>query len=599
VRVVFQPPTEGGFEDTLRLEFEGGSLTIALEGVAVSCRSSACVTASFDEESGTCVETPLLDGTFCKTPCLIGGRCEAGTCQGYAVDCDDGNPCTSDSCDEDLGCVYEDSTSSCPGADEPCRVAFCDPATGCGVLPAADGVPCETHCTIGQCHGGSCVGEPRNCDDGNACTQDICEAATGCVHQDVTSTCPVPSPCQAPVCNPLSGCGTVPIADGTPCGPATCDGLSLCSAGQCQTVPLPETGSCGCNDERPQVSLAVGANHTCRITPSRTVECWGLNSHGQLGNGTFEESNVPVQVTGLTDVVQISGSWYHTCARTAGGRVYCWGANHEGNVNPGGSWNPGVNLPYLIPELSDVVSVSAGEFATCAVKSDGTVWCWGLDFSGQWGFREPMAQIPSIVDAVSVSTHWYSGCALLSDSTVRCWGGNQYSHLGVGTLDQWVYLPRPAVTRDGLLHGVVELSLGVPPCVRMLTGDVLCGPRPSSYRVGAEATFPDADGPFFSPVDFDGCATQLSSGDLNGCARLEDGTARCWGIHNDAGQMGTGDYLPPPDGLSDVSGISGVAEIHTSSDHSCASFEDGGFRCWGENTCGQLGDGTNVSRPAP
>lgn len=74
---------------------------------------------------------------------------------------------------------------------------------------------------------------------------------------------------------------------------------------------------------------------------------------------------------------------------------------------------------------------------------------------------------------------------------------------------------------------------------------------------------------------------------------------RCFGSDNDAGEMGTGSLTLPPNGMSNVSGLSSVEEIRTLGYHTCATFVDGGFSCWGANWAGQLGDGTTTSRPYP
>ena len=159
--------------------------------------------------------------------------------------------------------------------------------------------------------------------------------------------------------------------------------------------------------------------------------------------------------------------------------------------------------------------------------------------------------------------------------------------------------PLLAETPEGALHGVVELSHGQfqPTLIRTLQGRVFISLHPSRITADVAATSPDA-GWYFTPLEINGCATQISAGGF-GCARMSDGTARCFGPSNDGGHLGSGSYALPPNGLSDVSGLTGVTEIRTQWNHTCARFDDGGFRCWGDNTWGQLGDGTYISRPAP
>lgn len=598
VTVSFSPEAAGSFEDLVELQSDRSSLSVKLSGTSMKCESNPCSTSVFDEDAGTCVASVHNDGTFCKSACLIGGHCSAGQCLGFEVNCDDGNPCTSDSCEEPTGCIHQDATGSCPAPSEACRVPYCDADAGCGAALAPDGTACESGCTAGTCEAGACVGGPRNCDDENPCTADSCAPETGCRHDDGTSNCPVPNPCQAPVCDPEAGCGTVSLPDGTSCGPGDCNGIPVCNAGQCVVTSVLDAG-CGCSDVRAPGQLMVGWAHSCRITADKTVECWGLNALGELGDGTLDDHSVPTPVPGLSDVVELAETWAHTCARTSTGRLYCWGDNRGLEVHPDASM-PSQNVPYEITELGPVVSVSGATYGTCAVKVDGTVWCWG-DERGSGKHTNGFAQRDGIEDAVAVSEgdNGY-GCAILRDTTMKCWGSNNRSYeLGDGTdVDR----PSPVYARtpDGILRGVVEVSAGPPTVVRTLSGQVLEAMHPKFIAPGTEATFPDA-GPWFTPVNVDGCATQVSAahGPI-ACARIEDGTARCFGGYNDDyGAMGTGTTSIPSLGLSYVSGIQNVTEVRTSGLHTCGRFEDGGYRCWGSNTYGELGDGTTTDRYAP
>jgi alpha-tubulin suppressor-like RCC1 family protein len=74
-------------------------------------------------------------------------------------------------------------------------------------------------------------------------------------------------------------------------------------------------------------SIAAGTNHTCAVTTSGAARCWGSNMSGQLGNGTNTDSNVPVDVVGVSGATQIAAGGVHTCALVAGGAVKCWGSN--------------------------------------------------------------------------------------------------------------------------------------------------------------------------------------------------------------------------------------------------------------------------------
>ena len=181
---------------------------------AVTCDppASPCHTSGCDPTTGACTELPLLDGSPCndQNACTGGDTCLAGACGGTMMTCDDGNPCTADSCDAGLGC----QTDTVAGGTD------CD-----------DGDPCTWQ---DQCAGGLCTGEPLTCDDGNPCTNDICDGALGCTY---------PATPGSPACNDGDGCttgdqcangvcGGVPLDcdDGNPCTDDSCDGATGCQA---------------------------------------------------------------------------------------------------------------------------------------------------------------------------------------------------------------------------------------------------------------------------------------------------------------------------------------------------------------------------------
>ncbi len=137
---------------------------------------------------------------------------------------------------------------ACPSPAACHAVAFDPEAGACVDSFLGDGTPCALSdaCLTGTvCLAGTCVGTPVVCDDQDLCTRDSCDPAAGCVHEDVSARCPVPTQtCKVARCEPASGCGVADAEDGTPCGPADCKTADVCLLGGCRTVPVPEGTTC-------------------------------------------------------------------------------------------------------------------------------------------------------------------------------------------------------------------------------------------------------------------------------------------------------------------------------------------------------------------
>jgi len=132
----------------------------------------------------------------------------------------------------------------CPAGPAPCRATRATAEGTCIEVNAEDGLACSTPCVeAGACHQGRCLGQPRRCDDSDACTTDACAEATGCAHLEVA--CPTPmNPCEVATCDARAGCGVVEVADGTSCGENTCVTAKVCLSGVCREVSSPEGSSC-------------------------------------------------------------------------------------------------------------------------------------------------------------------------------------------------------------------------------------------------------------------------------------------------------------------------------------------------------------------
>jgi hypothetical protein len=184
-------------------------------------------------------------------------------------------------------------------------------------------------------------------------------------------------------------------------------------------------------------AITTGAYHTCALLSNGTVRCWGRNGQGQLGDGTFMQSNTPLTVSGITGVAAVSGGGAHTCAVLTNGTVRCWGDNEFGELGNGTTTTSATSVQVV--GIANAVAVSAGWRHTCALLGDGTVYCWGQNQFGQLGNGSTggsttPVRVSGITGASGITAGWWHhSCALLGDGTVRCWGVNDWGQFGSGT----------------------------------------------------------------------------------------------------------------------------------------------------------------------
>jgi len=183
-------------------------------------------------------------------------------------------------------------------------------------------------------------------------------------------------------------------------------------------------------------AISAGGYHSCALMPDSTVRCWGRNTRGQLGDGTNTFfASTPVAVSGMTTAVSVSGGFYHTCVVLRDGTVQCWGDNDSGQIGNTLGYS---NVPMTVAGISNALAVSAGAYHTCALLADATVQCWGRNTNGQLGNGAttnssspvPVGGLagPGFLGAGGIHT-----CALTADRSGRCWGWNVYGQLGNGT----------------------------------------------------------------------------------------------------------------------------------------------------------------------
>jgi len=190
------------------------------------------------------------------------------------------------------------------------------------------------------------------------------------------------------------------------------------------------------------VSTTAAYSHSCALTSGGAVKCWGNNGSGQLGNGTFTNSYIPVQVVGLSSgvlVISSSHDGLHTCVQTSGGAVQCWGSNTYGQLGNGNTTD--ANAPVAVPSLSNgVQAIAAGHLHTCALASASGVECWGYNIFGQLGNGTTINSLnpvtaKGLTSAVAgIAAGYAHTCAVTRAGAVECWGSNNPGQLGNGTI---------------------------------------------------------------------------------------------------------------------------------------------------------------------
>ena len=397
---------------------------------------------------------------------------------------------------------------------------------------------------------------------------------------------------------------------------------------------------------RTATAISSGYNHTCALRSDATVWCWGSDYSGQLGDGTRGDVNLqrllPVQVhkgTGrLTGVKAIAAGWDHTCALRTDATVWCWGSDIYGQLGDGGQGNADrlrlkpVQVHLGSGRLSSVKAITTGQYHSCALRTDGTVWCWGYGHFGQLGDGSRGNPGSSPVGLRLLPVHVRVGsatlghvkaisaggahtCARLAAATVWCWGADLRGQLGDGNGGDTSHDQLRAVQVVGesaaALAGVRLVGAGSGhTCAVLTSGTARCWGYDNEGQVG-DGTYGDASSDRLTPVavvDETGSAKlgnikNISAGGSHTCALLpitspEGNSVWCWGLAH-FGQLGDGttgdgfyDRLLPVEVLSGSAALTGVSAISAGWWHSCALRTDGRVWCWGDDTHGQLGDGT-------
>lgn len=345
-----------------------------------------------------------------------------------------------------------------------------------------------------------------------------------------------------------------------------------------------------------------GDFHVCAVDAAGAVRCFGDSLSGQLGGAGIEERFDTVQVIGLLPEVRgLSAGGRHSCAHNRFGFVQCWGLNTDGQLGNGKATLRLVPTPVDDPGRN-YAQVAAGSFHSCGLTRQGGVRCWGGNSQQQLGNGDdplPLRLTPVDVQGVvagarAVAVGFDHGCAITATGGVKCWGFNQQGQLGDGSgLNQ-----SQAVDVTGLSSGVQALALGREhSCALGAQGEVLCWGGNGNGQLGSGD---DRDSPAPRAVQgLPGPARAIAAGQFHSCAVTEAGALYCWGL-NAEGQLGDGSRSNRLRATL-VRGLDAdVEKVALGARHSCALRRSGAVDCWGAAFFGLLlGDGSEQDRLVP
>ena len=196
-------------------------------------------------------------------------------------------------------------------------------------------------------------------------------------------------------------------------------------------------------------SASTTFSHVLALKEDSTVWSWGGNWFGQLGDGTTADRDVPGQVTGaggtgnLSDITAVAAGWDHSLALKSDDTVWAWGSNYGGALGDGTTTNR--SLPVRVQGgLTTVDAIAAGDGFSLALKHDGTVWAWGVNWGGQLGDgttteRDLPVQVSGLTGVKAIAAGANYGLALMSDNTLRRGAPMAKDNSGMGPRRRGMY----------------------------------------------------------------------------------------------------------------------------------------------------------------
>jgi alpha-tubulin suppressor-like RCC1 family protein len=388
-----------------------------------------------------------------------------------------------------------------------------------------------------------------SCDDGNPCTNDKCDPLVGCTHSYVFGTCG--------------------------------EGKS-CQWGQCM--------------ERTRINhlIAAGREHSCAITQSGEVWCWGDNNYGQIGVPASAWVEAPIKVPGLpAEVLAVSCGGGHTCALLKNSEIWCWGDDSKGQLGSSAVSSLS-DVPVKVDGEHNWMTVSVGRMHTCAISDDTGVWCWGMGDAGQLGvgyYADSGIGVPSAValedEAESLTVGTWHSCVVGASGGIWCWGEIWCAPDDDGVDSTFVDCGLSPTKVAGIENALLVGSGRRFACATTLD-QIQCWGENDVGQCGNGTTSEKSISVPPSPVSLDGgSAVTLGLGSYHSCAVSENGLVWFWGLPHDQQAVGSPSVAEVPYLVDEIDEVTAVAGGYH---HTCVMKASGEVFCWGKNEDGQLGD---------
>jgi alpha-tubulin suppressor-like RCC1 family protein len=341
-------------------------------------------------------------------------------------------------------------------------------------------------------------------------------------------------------------------------------------------------------------AITGGPVHSVALRSDGSVWTWGDNSYGTLGDGTYVVSSWnPLQPVGLSGVRLISAGQYHSVAVLSDATVRSWGTNISGEVGDGSGTEK--RTPTVVPGLSNIVAVDCGVSFTLALRASGTVAAWGYNAQGQLGDgssnnnRPTPITVSGLDHVVAVAAGLDHSLALKSDGTVWAWGDNATGQLGDGTNTR-----RTTPVQVSGLTGVVSIDAGFGASLAVKGDGTVWTWGANSFGQLGDSTTTNR----WSPVQMVGITNAARAAVRYRYTMVLRADNTVWTVgENSEGQLGT------PGGnrsiAAQVTGLPPIAYVGAGDVNGYGLTADGAAWAWGRNSSGNIGDGTNIIRYTP